>query len=290
MINIQKNFSLKNKNTLGIECIAEYFYEIKEENELLELISFANEYNLDINILGLGSNVLLPSLGLKGVTIILKNQKFERNNDLVVLGAGNILSATILQLAKENYDLFHLAGYPSTIGGAVTGNAGTQGVGIGDFLESAIVFDLKTEKKEIWNKEDFKFTYRHSELKNKRNKIFWEGKFSFPKGENVLEKITSFIKERSQKQPKGKSSGCFFKNPLNDKNNPNKYSAGYLIEQCGLKGTQIGDAKISEIHANFFINVGNASSEDFLRLIKLAKEKVKVKFDIELELEVRVIN
>lgn len=285
---IQQNISLKNKNTLGIECIAEYYCEIYSKEDLLEALAFVKTHTIPLRFLGLGSNVLLPSSGLKGFTAIMKYQVCSLEENTVTLGAGNILGKTIIDLAKQNFDLSGLAGYPSTIGGAVRGNAGLLGVSIGDFLQEATMIDTHTGQIETWTKEQFQFSYRHSALKEQSHLIFWEGIFEFPQGENILEKLQSLLAERAGKQPQGKSAGSFFKNPLDDPKNLEKWSAGYLIDQCGLKGARIGGAQISEKHANFFLNIENATSEDFLELIEKTQKAVFEKFGVKIEPEIQI--
>ncbi|MBT4936959.1 UDP-N-acetylmuramate dehydrogenase [Candidatus Peregrinibacteria bacterium] len=302
---IQQNISLKNKNTLGIHCQAEFYVEVESENDWDEVFAWIQEISPspslkkrgieNIRVLGLGSNILLPDGELPGLTIVLKNNhctvldKKNRDTAQVKIGAGALLSAVIIQLSNLGIDLSPLAGFPSTIGGAVRGNAGLKGVALGDFLLEATIIDLKTGEKELWKKDDFHFSYRSSELKKHPNKIFWEGVFEIPKSQESPEKFSDIIRKRSETQPYGNSSGCFFKNPVNDKNNPEKFAAGYLIDQCGLKGKQIGGAKISEKHANFFMNAGGASQQDFLELISFSQNEVRKKFEIELELEIQVM-
>lgn len=277
---IQENISLKNKNTLGINCQARFYAEIFHESDLLEAIRFAQEKKVKIFILGLGSNVLLPA-SLNALVLVIKYQQFKVSGDTITLGAGNLLSQVILECDKNGFDLSCLAGFPSTIGGAVRGNAGLLGKSLGDFLENAVIFDLNTGKKEVWKKEDFDFAYRFSVLKKHPEKLFWEGVFTFPKGKNE-QSMAEIIKTRWEKQPQGRSAGCFFKNPEG-------HSAGLLIDQTGLKGMKIGGAQISEKHANFFMNTENASPEDFLQLIQTAQTEVKKKFGVDLELEVQVV-
>ena len=288
---IQKNISLKNKNTLGIDSTAEFFCEVKTKEDLQEAFDFIQKQKCNFRILGLGSNIILPSEGLKGLTIFIKYQRLDIQNGTVILGAANLLSALIMQLAQQGYDLSGLAGYPSTLGGSVRGNAGLLGVSTGDFLKTATLFNIQTGEWIEWSNEDFHFDYRHSEMKNQPELLFWEGEFEIPQGERseVVDKVKTLLVERGAKQPSGKCSGSFFKNPTTHPNNPEKFAAGYLIDQCGLKGTHIGGAIISQKHANFFMNTGDATSQDFVALIDLAKTKVKEKFDIDLELEVELV-
>lgn len=291
---IQQNISLQAKNTLGLPCEAEFFAEITSELDLFEAFQFVKEKNLTVKILGLGSNLVLPPK-ISGLVLVIKYQKYQIQNDEVTLGAGNLLGPIIFQLAKDGFNLSALTGYPSTIGGSVRGNAGLLGVHTGDFLKTAKLFNFQTGEWILWEQQDFKFSYRHSELKRQKNLLFWEGVFVFNKpesnavesGEAVEDKVKNVLKERSAKQPIGKSAGSFFKNPLDDPNNPEKKSAGFFIDQCGLKGAKIGGAFISEKHANFFMNDGTATQQDFLNLIELAQKSVWEKFGVKLELEVQ---
>ncbi len=276
---------MANKNTLGIASFAEYFCEVTNEKDFIEAINFANIKQLTITILWLGSNVLLANDKIHWLIICLKNKKLEINGTTTILGAWNILSKTIFDLAKYNLDLSELSWFPSTIWGAVRWNAGLNNISIGDFLISATIIDTKTGKKEIWTKDNFNFDYRYSKLKDYSNKIFWEGSFIFPKWneKEIIENFRKLIKTRSEKQPKGKSAGCFFKNTKN-------FSAGAMIDQCGCKNKSEGGAQVSAQHANFLINTNNATWEDFLKLMKEIKKSVKTKFNESLELEIDIID
>ena len=279
---VKKNVSLKEKNTLGIDSYAEFYSEVETESELKEAIKFAKDNNVSLRVLGLGSNVLLPTGTLKGLIVVINNKKVEISDDGIVgLGAGAILGSVIQTLAEKNYDLSPFVGYPSTVGGAVVGNSGTMNIGFGDYLVSAVIYDANTGEKEQWVKETFIFDYRYSALKEEKNKIFWEAEFKFPEVDNVKEKMAELLKERIEKQPKGKSAGCFFRNTEN-------FSAGYLIDQCGLKGKKIGGAEVSEKHANFFVNSGEATSGNFMKLIELARTQVKARFGLDLQLEIEI--
>lgn len=293
---IQNNISLKTKNTLGINCQAEYYIEIHEQNNWAEVFSWIhkNKKSKKIHIIGLGSNIVLPTGTLPGLTIIIKNQDYtilndEKNSATVQMSAGAILGTMIIKLSQKNINLSALAGFPSTIGGAIRGNAGLQGVSLGDFLSEAIILDLHTQKKELWKQEDFNFSYRFSNLKIMPHKIFLQGTFIIPKSLNSLQKSSVIIKNRKLSQPQGNSSGCFFANPINEKNNPDKLSAGFLIDSCQLKGKKIGGAQVSEKHANFFINTANATQNDFLELMTFVQKCVYDKYNISLKNEVEII-
>ena len=175
-----------------------------------------------------------------------------------------------------------LIGVPGTVGGAIRMNAGAYGREISSFLTSLRVMTLDGKVKELPRKE-VEFSYRHSSLGS--DEIVVSAKFKFEKGApEVIQVLKSNAsKSRKATQPlRFRSAGSIFKNPL-------EKSAGQLIDQAGLKGTRVGGAEISEKHANFFVNHGDASSEDLAELIRLARRTVREKFDIHLELEIMTL-
>jgi len=280
---IIENFSLEKKNTLGIKCIARYYSEINTKSDFFSILDFIKEKNIKYFILGLGSNVLLPTGKINVLVISITYQVFKKiTKDKFSIGAGCLLNNIVIQLAKQDYDLSYLTGYPSSIGGAVCGNSGISEGTLGGFLETAVIFNTKTARFETWMKKDFQFKYRSSVLQEKKQYIFWEGEFIFKKSSHVTVKTKDVLIRRKKTQPQGKTAGCVFKNPATNQ------AAGFLIEQCGLKGKIIGGAQISKKHANFFINIGKATSNDFLELISLTKKTVLEKFKISLETEIQI--
>lgn len=277
-MNIQKNISLEPYNTLRIKSTAEYFAFIENVEDLCEARKYIQENNISWRILGFGSNILMGADVITGLTLIMKYQKHEQKENIFTLGAGELLGKVIFDVKKAGFDISVLSGFPSSVGGAIRGNAGLSGVGFGDFLQNAKVFNMETGEIEIWDAKDFQFNYRHSALKDTKNFIFIEGDFIFPEGSGK----DNLREYRKSSQPTGKCSGCFFKNP-------EAGAAGYFIDQAGLKGTQMGDAIISDKHANFFMNVDNAKPQDFMDLIQKAQSEVKKQHGVDIELEVEII-
>jgi UDP-N-acetylmuramate dehydrogenase len=183
------------------------------------------------------------------------------------------------------------AGIPGTVGGAIVGNAGAHGGEVADNLlvaeilqQPAIMQDDVPQRQE-WPVDRFEFTYRNSIMKHSSQQMVILAALmclEYASKEDVHAKMTQFMDYRHRTQPPGASMGSMFKNPQGD-------YAGRLIEVAGLMGTRIGDAQISDKHANFFVNQGQASASDILALIQLAKRHVYKKFDIELELEIELI-
>ena len=171
-------------------------------------------------------------------------------------------------------------GIPGTIGGAVFGNAGAHGMEIIESLIEIECFNTKTGEFEKITPQSLKFDYRYSEFKKKKNLVIWSLNMIISK--NIADKrgdLEEFKNFRLEKQPQGKTTGSYFKNPEGD-------SAGRLIEAVGLKGHCIGGIKSSEKHANFFINFNNASFEDVMNLQKLIQKRVSEEFGVELQPEV----
>jgi UDP-N-acetylmuramate dehydrogenase len=289
---MEKNILLKDYTTFKIGGPAKYFFIAKNAEDLNESLAFAKKNKLKIFILGGGSNVLFSDKGFNGLVVKLdfKEVKFFKNR--VVADAGVGLSKLSNFAFKNNLAGLEWAmGIPgATVGGAIFGNAQAFGRRISDSVESVEALNLKTLKIKNFSKEQCKFSLKNSIFKKNKNLIIISATFNLQKGKEkeIKEKINEFLKHRKKCHPiEFPSAGSIFVNPENKKEIT---PAGYLIEKCGLKGKKIGGAQISEKHANFIINLGNAKSKDVLALIKLAKQKVKKNFNINLETEVQIIS
>jgi UDP-N-acetylmuramate dehydrogenase len=239
--------------------------------------------------------------------IKLQNTQYEIRNTNVIAGAGVPLQKLVLEAAKKGLSgLENLAGIPGTLGGAIWGNAGAFEREIGDLVEEVKVLDVGGSKLEVkkLKKEDCKFGYRNSIFKRRKNWIILEATLKLEKGnkKEIEEKIKEILKLRKEKQPlELPCAGSVFKNvPI--KKVPKKIQekfkekikngflpAGVLIDTARLKGFQIGGAKISEKHANFIVNVGEAKASDVKELIEKIKKGVKKKFKIQLEEEIKLV-
>jgi UDP-N-acetylmuramate dehydrogenase len=203
-------------------------------------------------------------------------------NDLVVAEAGLSLSNLVKRSCERGLlDLSFCAGIPGTCGGAVYMNAGTKCGEISQKTAWVELLDPATGRLELRSSQEMGFAYRTSILQQTPLIVTRIG-FQREEGDNKVwwEKVRAQIAHRRKQQPQGvRTSGSFFRNP------PGRV-AGLLIEQVGLKGTRIGDAMVSPVHANFFVNVGRATSDDFVRLIRLVRKRVFEEFGIRLTLEV----
>ncbi|MEN3037537.1 MAG: UDP-N-acetylmuramate dehydrogenase [Candidatus Kryptonium sp.] len=277
------NEPLAKYSTFKIGGPADLYIEPKDVDELLNLIRYLKDREIDFVILGNGSNVLISDEGFRGAVINLESGlnfiRFE--NEYVVAGAG-VKLAKFVDFCIENgfRGVEMLAGIPGTLGGAIIMNAGAYSGEISDYLVDVdVIRNLNLIR---LKKEECGFGYRTSNL---LGDVVVQARFKFPRGDvEEMKKIRrEILIKRNQTQPVNfPNVGSIFKNP------PGNY-AGKLIDEAGLKGVQIGDAQISEKHANFIINKGNATARDVLELIKLAQRKVYEKFGIKLELEVKLI-
>lgn len=268
--------------TFNIGGLADFFYVCKDIDTLPKLLEGLRNLKIRFFIFGGGSNILFDSRGFRGLVIQIMDNRFEFDNDLLVANSGaNMTMLAKLSMQRGLTGLEWANGLPGTIGGAVFGNAGCHGYQIADVFENALIYSIDKGIYEV-KKDYMEFAYRHSKIKDTEDIIL---KVCLKlKKENVnLDQSFDALGFRQAKQPYGYSNGSFFKNPQD-------YSAGYLIESVGLKGFEIGGAKISDKHANFFMNINNALSSDVLALRDLAKKKVHEKYRIMLEEEVVVVD
>jgi UDP-N-acetylmuramate dehydrogenase len=283
-LKIFQNVSLKNFTTLRVGGLADFFVKITNRDELQKSLDFAREQNLPIFILGGGSNLLFSDNGFRGLVIKNEIQGIQFEKNIVKVGSGVLLSNLITESAKKNLTgLENLAGIPGTVGGAVIGNANN----IGEKVLRVGIFD--NDKQNILKKQNLKFSYRDSNL---RDKIIIKVEFELQKSnEDLVSKIAKIVKEKITKQPYKNTAGSWFKNPSEaelQKAGLAKKLAWELIDESGCRGLRVGDAIVSKKHANFFQNTGNARVQDFLELEKLVAKKVAEKFGVKLKREVIV--
>lgn len=292
-------------------------------DDLVDMVTFLWEQEIPFLVLGGGSNVLVSDAGVQGVVLLNKARRvtfnIESDPPTVWAASGANFGAVSRQAATHGLaGLEWAAGIPGTIGGAVVGNAGAHG---GDMAGSLIMAEIlhreiidkrskngnppiRVIQRGEWLADRFEFGYRSSVIKQEKSgtmhpsELDISGRSDIERPEIIvlaaLLRLTHSTKEavgarmdelvayRRQTQPPGASMGSMFKNP------PGDY-AGRLIEKAGLKGTRVGDAAISSLHANFFINYGHATASDVWDLINLARSVVASKFEINLELEIELI-
>ena len=280
-----ENVDLKNYNTYKIGGKARYILKPYSINDLKELINYLKDNDIKFFILGKGSNVILSDEDFNGAIILLDNINNILVNDVKVdVYSGCVLTKFVNHIINLGLGgLENLYGIPGTIGGAIYGNVGCYGSVISDYLESVTYLE-DNEIKTIC-KNECNFMYRSSIFKNDKNKIILNATFKLFKSnkDELLKKIKENMSKRINSQPlEFPNAGSVFRNPSN-------VAAGKLIEDLGLKNYNINDAYVSEKHANFIVNKGNAKSEDIINLIKYIKKEVKNTYDIELILEQEIV-
>ena len=250
-----------------------------------------------VHVTGLGSNLLVRDGGLHGTVIFTHRALRELRLDRMGGRGGGIYAEAGVACPKAaRYAALHdlagaefLAGIPGTVGGALAMNAGCYGGETWDIVAHVHTVD-RAGKRRTRTREDYEINYRHVRLKakgesRKAEEWFVAASFVLKRGSGAESraKVTELLKRRIATQPLGEpNAGSVFRNP------PGDYAAR-LIEACGLKGRVIGDAQISDKHANFIINRGSARAADIEALIELAAGSVKDRFGIELEREVRIV-
>lgn len=284
---VERNISLKEYTTFKIGGSAKYFFEAKTEQEIIKAITVAKQLKLPFFVLGGGSNILVDDKGYKGLVIKIKNNEIKIKNNKIEVGAGVMLGRVVNIATKNNLSgMEWAAGIPGTIGGSIWGNAGAFNSSMSNIIKFVKVLDIKKNFKSInFNNKDCKFEYRDSIFKKKQNIIIISVEINLKKSNKKIinNKVKEYFNYRIKHQPLNiPSAGSIFKNNV-------KFSAGELIEKCGLKGNSIGGAKISEKHANFIVNFKNATAKDVQSLINLAKKRTKTKFGVVLREEINFL-
>lgn len=282
---IQYNVSMSKYTSFKVGGPAECLIKIETLEELKQILEIAQNNNIKTTIIGNGSNILVKDKGIKGIVLKIEIKKFElsKENELIV-GSGNKLGEIAQKLAKEEITGFEFAsGIPGTIGGAIRMNAGAHGSEMKDVVKT-ITYINKNGKINTIENSQAEFEYRKS-IFSRNDFIIIEAKMQFSKGnkEEIQAKMQEYLTYRKEKQPiEYPSAGSTFKRGKD-------FITAKLIDGCGLKGYKIGGAQISEKHAGFIINTGNATAEDILRLIEYTKKQVYDKFGKEIEPEIEII-
>lgn len=278
------NEPMSKHTTFKIGGPADIFVKVNDTEELKFLLSLAKTKNIPVTVLGNGSNVLVKDKGIRGIVLKIDFKEILVNDETLEIGAGVLLSkASRVALENELTGLEFALGIPGTFGGALYMNAGAYGGQIGDKIITTTYIDENLDIKTITQEEN-EFSYRKS-IFQKNNGIILSGKIKLEKGntEEIKEKMEEYSKSRKEKQPLNMpNAGSTFKRG-------DGFITAKLIDECGLKGYQIGEAKISTLHAGFIVNTGNATAKDVINLITYTQEKVKEKFGVKIEPEIRIL-
>lgn len=283
-LKVERKESFKNHTTFRIGGKIKYFVEVKEEKTLIKLLEIAKKHNVKYFILGQGSNLLCKDKTYKNLVIKISLNDIKVNNNKVTCGAGVTLYKLNLFLFEKGLSGMEWSfGIPGSVGGGVKMNAGAFNKEMKDVI-SAVYF---TDGEKVFKrkKEDLLFSYRKSFFENK-NLVILRVEFALFKDEKekIKERAFLYLEKRRKLQPYNyASAGSVFKNTKD-------YSAGYLIESVGLKGYRVGNAQISQKHANFIVNLDNkAKFREVFKIILKIKRTVFKMFDIILFEEIEIV-
>lgn len=307
---IYMNEPMSKHTTFRVGGNADIFIKVKNLEQLKFIIKVARKNDIHITIIGNGSNLLVKDNGIRGIVVKIEFEDIKINleNETVMVGAGVKLAVLAQELLKSEMTGFEFAvGIPGTIGGAVRMNAGAYGSEMKDIVILTKCLDLKrynmlTQKTNIddieieeyieksdepeiveLSNEEQEFIYRDSIFHSNRYVIL-ETKLKLKKGnkEDIKCKMDEFLKSRKEKQPDLPSAGSTFKRGEG-------YITAKIIDECGLKGYSIGGAQVSEKHAGFIVNTGDATAQNILDLIEHIKKVVYEKTGKLIKLEIEII-
>ena len=285
---IKYNEPMAKHTSFKIGGPAQCFITAESVEEIKQICKVASKNDINLTIIGNGSNLLVTDNGINGIVVKVNIKKFElefSNDDVsLIVGAGNKLGEIAQKLLRNEITGFEFAaGIPGTIGGAVRMNAGAYGKEMKDIVETVKCMDYDGNIYEKSNK-DLEFEYRKS-MFAKNKFIILEAKLKLQKGnaQYIKDKMLEFEQSRKQKQPlEFPSAGSTFKRGTD-------FITAKLIDDAGLKGYRVGGAMVSTKHAGFVVNENNATAQDVLNLVKHIKQEVYKKFNKKIELEIQVI-
>ena len=285
---ILKNEPMKKHTSFRVGGNADYFIIIENESELKQVIKFANKNDIQFQLVGNGTNLLVTDKGIRGFVLKLnmQNYKIERtkNYALITVEAGfPLCKLANIALKEELGNLEFLSGIPGTIGGAIKMNAGAYGMEMKDIVTKTKILNEDGKIQKI-NLTEHEFSYRKSRFSTDKSIILETTiKVPYSTKDEIQSKIQEYSKSRKEHQPlEYPSAGSTFKRLDGE-------ITAKLIDECGLKGYSIGDAEVSTKHAGFIVNKGNATAKDILDLIEYVKKVVLEQKDRKIELEVLVI-
>lgn len=281
-----ENEPMSAHTTFRIGGPADMFVSVRSISEMRELIKAAKETMTPFMVIGNGSNMLVSDKGIRGLVIHIGKDlsDISVSGNIITAQAGALMSKVASEALRAELTGFEtLSGIPGSLGGGLFMNAGAYGGEIKNVVKSVTYIDESGEIYTVSN-EECKFSYRHSIFCD-GGKYILSAELELKKGDpsEIKAAMDDYNNRRKEKQPLSMpSAGSTFKRPEG-------YFAGRLIEDCGLKGYRVGGAMISDLHAGFVVNTGNATASDVMTLIDDVRDMVRKKFGVELEPEVRLI-
>jgi UDP-N-acetylmuramate dehydrogenase len=285
-VELQPGISLADQTSLGIGGTTDLL-RIKKHESIPDLLKLLDSNHIPHRFLGGGSNLLVGDGELPWVMLQLVRPEPDvvLEGNLAHVDAAADLGRTVTFCAKNDLGgMEGLIGVPGTVGGALRMNAGAYGMQIGSYVRQVKLYRAADRKIEILRGHQISFEYRHTSFAPDDMMLSVTLELPSKPFKEILQGIRICNEKRRTSQPLGqKSAGCIFKNPAGA-------SAGRMIDELGLKGHAVGDARVSDRHANFFVNAGKASAKDMLALIADVRGRVQKAFGVELENEVVVWN
>lgn len=289
---VRESEPMARHTTFGIGGPADLYVRVSTLDQLTAAFVTARRHGLPAFVLGSGSNILVSDAGVRGVVIENDAKGIQGPDPLpngkarAVAESGASFAATARRLCRAGYwGLEWATGIPGTLGGAVVYNAGAYGGCLADVLVSVRVADAEGGEREL-AAADLRLEYRGSVFTRGllRDMVVLSVTFDLTPGdpEEIMRRVGELDTKRLAAQPRGRNAGSIFKNPP-------EHAAWSLIDKVGLRGHRVGDAEISQKHANFFSNTGHATAADVKALIDLAQQRVHEQFGIELHREVQLV-
>ncbi|MCK6440665.1 MAG: UDP-N-acetylmuramate dehydrogenase [Planctomycetes bacterium] len=283
MRRIERNRPLAEFTTFRIGGPADHFLACESHSDVQQAADFCRQEGLTLRVIGGGSNLLIADEGVRGMVIDISKLKSVRlYGDRVAVEGGMKLNTLVATTAREGLaGLEGLAAIPGTVGGAIAMNAGGRYGEIGSVVERVVIVTPDGTMEQL-TKEELRFSYRESQL---RGGIVVEAylKLNFGDASALVQTMSRISADKLGSQPyKLPSAGCTFRNPKGS-----EHSAGKLIEMAGLKGTRVGEAQVSTMHANFIVNLGHARAADVEELTRVTRERVYETYGVKLEREVK---
>lgn len=277
---------MKNHTSFKIGGTADLFVTVSGREQLVSVIDFIKRHSIPLFVLGNGSNLLVSDKGIRGIVLRLSGEFCDiglRSDGTIHCGAGAQLSKLCAFALDNSLTGLEFAwGIPGSCGGAAFMDAGAYGGEMRDVVVSCEHIDLSSGEYGVFDGDALDFAYRHS-VYSDGGYVITALNLRLQKGDSreIKAKMDELMGRRKDKQPlEYPSAGSVFKRPVG-------YFAGGLIEQCGLKGAQVGGAQVSTKHAGFIVNVGGATCDDVLGLIEKIQCTVREETGVELECEVR---
>ncbi len=282
---LMTNVPLSDYTSFKIGGRVDLFCDIYSYEGLREIVKICSQEQIDLKILGFGTNILAEDKDIHSVVIRLSGEPFNSIKELGdgKLSVGSRVSLKKLIILSARWGLSGiewLSAIPASLGGAIASNAGAFGNSMGNILREVTVITPDGSLKK-YKQDDLSFSYRTNPFSN--GEIITEAIIQLTPSDKstVSKKIKDIEHQRKNRFPKGKNAGCVFKNPDN-------LSAGELIDQSGLKGKRVNGATVSNKHANFIINDADATSSDVLNLIEFIQDEVEKTTGVRLELEIKI--